>query len=93
MLYLDIEAIEILKQRNLNISDFVSNLLLQECEIKDNSNKDNDLKIINARVLSSNNELKKEVESLKKEVEKLKEKNDRESIWNNQKKQINLNNI
>lgn len=73
-LYLNIEACEILKQKRYNISEFINNLICQEVGLitEDIPNKEEYLKLVNAKLVSNIQELKKQIKNIKETKQKTK---------------------
>lgn len=84
-LYLDIEAIEILKSKGMdNFSAFCNAMLMQEAELKNNTDDPNSaLKIANAKLITTINTQKLEIEALRKEIKESSKKSKTPSHYPN----------
>lgn len=80
-MYLDIEAIEILKTKGMdNFSSFINAMLMQEAEIRDNAEDPNSaLKIANAKLITELNQQKALNAELQKKI-KEKPKKEKEEV-------------
>jgi len=74
-LYLDIDSMEILKVRNVNISQFISNLVEAEAGLipDDKVSESEKMKLANGKLIEELNRIKQELEKTKKEMKEKKE--------------------